>query len=165
MPRKDGRETINQNGADLEERTQKYLESVGLPFIRSKNNGIDFIISDIIHLDCVSTGTSGSIDDKLPKKCHQYINKYNLKDIFILHPYSPITKGIAACLRDMEHWMRCRIHVLDWEQFEQLVRNEYDYTTRKAYSIARNGVRYTHPNIAVRNEFFDFNNAYSFNNA
>ena len=52
---------VRERGVELEERVEKYLQSMGLTYKRFKNNGIDFIIGGFIHLDCIAQGVSGSI--------------------------------------------------------------------------------------------------------
>jgi len=47
------------------------------------------------------------IGDKLPHKCWKYIKQYNLKDIYILHPYSPIHRQVGEHLEDLVKTIQC----------------------------------------------------------
>jgi hypothetical protein len=133
-------DAVYENGEALEDRVSAFLDSMHIPYKRSPkgpNAGIDFIIDGNIYLDCVAQQQSGSIGDKLPTKIWKYVKKYSLKDIYILHPYSPITKHVADHLYFLEEHLNCRVHLLGWNDFTTLVndgglvkRNAYNFTTK-----------------------------------
>ena len=106
-----------------------------------KNKDIDFIIDGSIYLDCVATSQSGSIDDKIPTKCFKYIKKYDLfgKEIYILHPYSPIEKHVAERLEYLENAMGTIIHLSDWNDFIYICSGG-KFEKRKPYNIVKNGI-------------------------
>jgi hypothetical protein len=148
---------VRERGVELEERVEKYLQSMGLTYKRFKNNGIDFIIGGFIHMDCIAQGVSGSIGDKLPHKCWKYIKKYNLKDIYILHPYSPIKREVGDHLEEIESTHDCNIHILDWKDFTYLM-NGGTFEKRKPYVYSRDGrgVSNQAPTNAKLTQFFNF---------
>jgi hypothetical protein len=148
---------VRENGDNLEQRVSDYLNAMKIPNEWNPSKGIDFIINGHIHLDCVAQSKSGSIGDKLPTKCFKYIKRYNLNDIYILHPYSPITKTVAAHLELLENVMDSNIHILDWADFTYLM-NGGKFETRKAYNHVRDNVSVKNNptnNIAM-NKFFKF---------
>jgi hypothetical protein len=149
---------VHKRGKDLEERVETFLLSMHIPFQRNKNNGIDFVINGHMHLDCVAQGQSGSIGDKLPHKAFKYIKKYNLKDIYILHPNSPIIKTVGEHLIFLEESLNAKIHILDWADFTYLM-NGGKLDTRKPYNYVTNSARVknTPPNNITLNKFFQFN--------
>ena len=132
--------TVHTRGRELEERVEKYLNTQRIRFQRNVSNGIDFIIDGHIHLDCVAQGQSGSIGDKLPHKAFKYIQKYKLKDIYILHPYSPITKTVGDHLIFLEQQFDTKIHILDWKDFTYLM-DGGNFTNRKPYTHVRNSAQ------------------------
>ena len=154
-------DAVRKRGIALEDRTEDYLRSMHIQYKRQKQNGIDFIIEGNVYLDCVAQGTSGSISDKLPTKCFKYIRKYSLKEIYILHPYSPITKDVAAHLEHLENTLNCIIHIIDWADFTYLM-NGGRFEKRKPYNHVKNSVRVGMKNAVVKNitlnKFYDFNN-------
>jgi hypothetical protein len=149
---------VHIRGNGLEERVEKYLLSMYIPFQRNKNNGIDFIINGYIYLDCVAQGQSGSIGDKLPHKAFKYIQKYGLKDIYILHPYSPITKSVGEHLIFLEEQFNTKIHILDWADFTYLM-NGGIFDSRKPYNYVTNSakIKNTPANNITLHKFFEFN--------
>jgi hypothetical protein len=148
---------VHIRGNGLEERVESYLLSMHIPFQRNKNNGIDFIINGYTHLDCVAQGQSGSIGDKLPHKAFKYLRKYNLKDIYILHPYSPITKTVGDHLIFLEEQFNANIHILDWADFVYLM-NGGTFDIRKPYNYVSDSARVknTPPNNITLNRFFEY---------
>lgn len=150
-------EQVHRRGVELEDRVQKYLESQGVIFKRYKKNGIDFIINGSFHMDCIAQGIGGSIGDKLPHKCWKYIRKYGLKDIYILHPYSPIKREVGEHLEEQELLYKCNIHILDWKDFTYLMEGG-TFENRKPYNYARNGrgVSNSSPTNANLFKFFSF---------
>jgi len=150
-------DAVHERGAALEQRTEDYLKSMGLVYKRSKNNGIDFIINGTLHMDCIAQGVSGSIGDKLPHKCWKYIRKYNLNDIYILHPYSPIKREVGEHLEELEIQYKCNIHIIDWNDFTYLM-NGGSFQKRKAYVYSRDGrgVSNMAPTNLKINQFFKF---------
>jgi len=148
---------VHRNGKNLEIRTKQYLESMGIAYKHGKNNGIDFIINGLIHMDCIAQSISGSIGDKLPTKCFKYIRKYNLQDgdIYILHPYSPIERHVGEHCELLENHFNCNIHILDWNDFTYLM-NGGKFTTRKPYSYSKSGklVMNNAPTNMLLNRFF-----------
>jgi hypothetical protein len=151
--------TVQKNGRDLEKRAEQYLLSNNIKFQPGGNRNIDFIIDGEIHMDCVATSQSGSIDDKIPTKCFKYIKKYNLfgKEIYILHPYSPIEPHIAEHLEHLENTMDTQIHLLDWNDFLYIC-NGGRFEIRKPYNIvvAGKGIKNHKPSITKINKFFKF---------
>lgn len=149
-------EKVHERGMALEERVEKYLVSMGIVYKRF-SSGIDFIINGGFHMDCIAQGVSGSIGDKLPHKCWKYIKKYNLKDIYILQPYSPIHRSVGEHLEDMEQHLNCQIHILDWNDFTYLM-NGGKFEKRKPYVYSKDsrGVSNHAPTNAKLNEFFTF---------
>jgi hypothetical protein len=148
---------VHIRGKELEERAESYLLSMHIPFRRNKNNGIDFVINGYMHLDCVAQGQSGSIGDKLPHKAFKYIQKYNLKDIYILHPNSPITKTVGEHLVFLEKQFNTKIHILDWNDFTYLM-NGGKFDTRKPYAYVKDSTKAKNTpanNISI-NKFFKF---------
>ena len=150
-------EQVHQRGVGLEDRVQKYLESQGIVFKRYKRDGIDFIINGFFHIDCVATGETGSIDEKIPHKCRKYIKKYGLKDIYILHPYSPIKRDVGEHLEEQEILYKCNIHILDWKDFTYLMEGG-TFDKRKPYNYSRDGrgVSNSAPTNANLLKFFSF---------
>jgi hypothetical protein len=148
---------VYKRGNDLEVRVENYLSSQGITYKRSRNNGIDFIINGGMHLDCVAQGVSGTIGDKLPHKCWKYIRKYNLKDIYILHPYSPIKRDVGEHLEEIEVRTNSQIHVLDWKDFTYIMEGG-KFEKRKPYTYSRDGRGVSHlaPTNRKLNEFFSF---------
>jgi hypothetical protein len=148
---------VHIRGNGLEERVETFLLSMHIPFQRNKNNGIDFIINGYTYLDCVAQGQSGSIGDKLPHKAFKYLRKYNLKDIYILHPYSPITKTVGDHLIFLEEQFNANIHILDWADFTYLM-NGGTFDIRKPYSYVSDSakVKNTPPNNITLNKFFEY---------
>ena len=146
---------VYNRGNDLEVRVENYLSSQGITYKRSRNNGIDFIINGGMYLDCVAQGVSGTIGDKLPHKCWKYIRKYNLKTIYILHPYSPIKKDVGDHLEYIESSTGAEIHILDWKDFTYLMEGG-KFEKRKPYAYSRNGVSHIAPTNRKLNEFFSF---------
>lgn len=154
--------TVYENGRGLEKRVEQYLISNHITFQPGGNKNIDFIIDGDIYLDCVATSQSGSIDDKIPTKCFKYIKKYGLmgKEIYILHPYSPIEKHVAEHLEYLEDTMGTKIHFLNWPDFVYIC-NGGRFEKRKPYSIVRNGsgIKNHRPAMIKVNKFFDFKNS------
>lgn len=150
---------VHKRGKELEERVETFLLSMHIPFQRNKNNGIDFVINGHIHLDCVAQGQSGSIGDKLPHKTFKYIKKYNLKDIYILHPNSPITKTVGEHLIFLEESLNAKIHIIDWNDFTYLM-NGGRFHNRKPYTYVKDSVKAknTPPNNISLHKFFKFKN-------
>jgi hypothetical protein len=148
---------VHERGNELEERVEKYLQSMAIIYKRFKNNGIDFIINGFIHIDCIAQGVSGSIGDKLPHKCWKYIKKYNLKDIYILHPYSPIKREVGEHLEELENQYNCNIHILDWKDFTYLM-NGGTFNKRNPYVYCRDsrGVSNHAPINPKLTQFFNF---------
>lgn len=148
---------VHERGIELEDRVEKYLQSMHINYNRNRKEGIDFIIGGGLYLDCIAQGVSGSIGDKLPHKCWKYIRKYGLKDIYILHPYSPIHMNVGEHLEEIEKWYRCNIHVLSWNDFTYLM-NGGKFETRKPYTYSRDSARVSNhaPTNAKLNEFFKF---------
>ena len=149
--------TVYKNGMGLEIRVEQFLLSNYIVFKRNKTKGIDFIIDGKIHLDCVATSQSGSIDDKIPTKCFKYLNLYNISELYILHPYSPIEKNVAKHLEYLETTMKVTIHILDWNDFVYIA-NGGKFDVRKPYPIVRNnfGAR-SHKTASNKiNQFFKF---------
>jgi hypothetical protein len=149
---------VHKRGKDLEERVEKFLLSMHTPFQRNKTKGIDFIINGHVHLDCVAQGQSGSIGDKIPHKAFKYIRKYNLKNIYILHPYSPITKTVGEHLTFLEEQFNAKIHILDWADFTYLM-NGGTLDIRKPYNYVSDSakIKNTPPNNISLHKFFNFN--------
>ena len=132
-------DAVFENGQALEERASNYLSSMGIRYKQSPkgpNAGIDFIIDGQIYMDCVAQKESGSIGDKLPTKIFKYVKKYKLKEIYILHPYSPITKTVAEFLEFLEIHLNVTIHILDWNDFIY-VANGGRFTVRKPYHFTK----------------------------
>ena len=147
---------IRIRGKGLEDKAEAFLKMHYSQYKRNTHNGIDFIINGDIHLDCVAQGVSGSIGDKLPHKVWKYIKKYNLKDIYILHPYSPITTTVANHLMDLEKWMSANIHVIEWTDFEYLVKGG-KFTIRKPYNHVKDSrsVKNNPTSTVTVNTFFN----------
>jgi hypothetical protein len=150
--------SVHENGKKLEKRVEDFLNASHIQYIGGKNNGIDFIINGDIHLDCVAQGISGSIGDKVPTKCFKYIKKYGLKDIYILHPYSPITQVVAEHLEFLEKGMDCNIHIIDWNDFMYLMGGS-KFEKRKAYNFVKNSAQITNSkaNVLTIKKYFEFN--------
>jgi hypothetical protein len=130
-------DAVFENGEALEDRVCSYLNSMYFPYKRSPKGphaGIDFIIDGKIYMDCVAQKESGSIGDKLPTKIWKYVRKYSLKEIYILHPYSPITKHVSEFLEFLEISLDCKIHILDWDGFVELIKNG-ELEKRKTYNF------------------------------
>ena len=148
---------VHERGKALEERVEKFLTAERLPFKRFKNNGIDFIVNGGFHMDCVAQGVSGTIGDKLPHKCWKYIKQYNLKDIYILHPYSPIHRQVGEHLEDLEKQFNAQIHILSWADFTYLMQGGR-FEKRKPYAYSRDsrGVSHLAPTNYKMEQFFSF---------
>tara|TARA_Y100000004_G_C8822972_1_gene372793 strand:- start:50 stop:556 length:507 start_codon:yes stop_codon:yes gene_type:complete len=153
-----GVHNANKRGKKLELEVEKYLIEKGISYKYTPNNGIDFIIylgDETIHMDCVSTGTTGSVDEKLPTKVDKYVRKYNLREgnMYLLHPYSGLHQTILDGIDSMErlHDMSC--HVLDWADFYNLMENKFT-PSKKVYS--NNGSRWVRPSDEAINRFFEF---------
>jgi len=151
--------TVYGNGRELEKRAEQHLLSSCIKFKSGGNRNIDFIIDGEIHLDCVATSQSGSIDEKIPTKCFKYIKKYNLfgKEIYILHPYSPIEKNVAEHLEHLENTMDTTIHLLDWNDFLYIC-NGGRFDVRKPYNIVKtgSGIKNHKASTIKINKFFSF---------
>jgi len=149
--------TVHKNGKGLEDRAEKQLLANCIQFKRNTHSGIDFIIDGNIHMDCVSTSQSGSIDDKIPTKCFKYLKKYSLNELYILHPYSPIEKNVAEHLEHLESTMNVKIHILDWNDFVY-ISNGGVIDVRKPYPIVKNnfGARSHKTATNKINQFFKF---------
>ena len=150
-------ENVHKRGKELEDRVEQYLSSQHIPFKRNSNRGIDFIINGHIHLDCVAQGQSGSIGDKLPHKAFKYVNRYNLTDIYILHPNSPITETVGKHLLHLEKYLNTKIHILDWKDFTYLMEGGR-FDIRKPYSHVKDSanIKNTPTNTGLLNKFFKF---------
>lgn len=148
---------VHIRGKELEDRTEKYLSSQHIPFKRNKHSGIDFIINGYLHMDCVAQGQSGSIGDKLPHKVYKYVKKYKLKDIYILHPNSPITETVGEHLIHLENSLNTKIHILDWKDFTYLM-DGGKFDTRKPYRYVKDGasIKNTPSNNPLINKFYEF---------
>jgi sulfur relay (sulfurtransferase) DsrF/TusC family protein len=129
--------TVYKNGRGLEDKVQEELLLKAVQFKRNKHSGIDFIIDGTIHMDCVATSQSGSIDDKIPTKCFKYLRRYNVNELYILHPYAPIEKNVAEHLEFLEKSMSVKIHILDWNDFIY-ISNGSRFDVRKPYPVVRN---------------------------
>ena len=151
--------TVHKNGKGLEDRAQQQLLASRIQHKRNTHSGIDFIIDGEIYMDCVATNQSGSIDDKIPTKCFKYIKKYSLKELYILHPYSPIEKNVAEHLEHLEKTMDVKIHMLSWDDFTYIC-NGGRIETRKPYVIVRSGKgSRNHKAATIKvNKWFDFKN-------
>jgi hypothetical protein len=151
--------TVHKNGKGLEDRVQQQLLASCIQHRRNTHSGIDFIIDGEIYMDCVSTSQSGSIDDKIPTKCFKYIRKYSLKELYILHPYSPIEKNVAEHLEHLEKTMDVKIHMLSWNDFTYIC-NGGRFEMRKPYTIVRSGkASRNHKTATIKvNKWFDFKN-------
>jgi hypothetical protein len=149
---------VHENGAGLEKRVANHLEANYIPYKSGKNNGIDFIIEGKIHMDCCAQGISGSIVEKIPHKVWKYVKKYGIKDIYLLHPYSPITETVGGHLSDLEKWLECNIHILDWNDFTYLVGGG-SFEKRKPYNFVKNSakIRNARTSPAKLKEFFQYN--------
>ena len=149
--------TVHENGKNLEDRVEKHLLSSYVPFKRNKTKGIDFIIDGDVHIDCVATSQSGSIDDKIPTKCFKYLDKYKLSELYILHPYSPIEPYVAKHLEFLETTMNVKIHILDWADFCYIV-NGGKFETRKPYRTVKTGMGVKNHKVPTKkiNQFFNF---------
>jgi len=128
----------NRRGAELERTVQDYLDEHHIQYQYSRNNGIDFIINlpdwkrGLIHMDCIATGKGGgSIGEKLIHKLMKYIRKYNLKDIFILHPNSFVNKSIQDSIKELENWKKCNIHMMGMDDFYNLIKGTYKLTPQQ----------------------------------
>jgi len=130
---------VHLNGKALEDRAEGFLKAKRIPYVRNKVNGVDFIIDGYLHVDCESQSVSGSIGDKAPHKCFKYIKKYNLTggDFYILRPYCGISTSTAEHFEHLESWFKCKIHVLDFAEFEFVARGN-KITKRLPYRIAFN---------------------------
>ena len=148
---------VHKRGRELEERVEKYLEAEKLPYKRNKNNGIDFIINGGFHMDCIAQGVSGTIGDKLPHKCWKYLKRYGLKDIYILHPYSPIHRHVGEHLEDLEKQFDAQIHIINWEDFTWIMRGG-SFDTRKPYVYSKDSKKVSHlaPTSLKLEKFFEF---------
>lgn len=149
--------TVQQNGKGLEDRAQQQLLASAIQFKRNTHSGVDFIIDGDIHMDCVATSQSGSIDDKMPTKCFKYIRKYSLKEFYLLHPYSPIELNVAEHLEHLEKTMDVKIHILDWNDFVYIC-NGGRFEQRKPYSIigSGKGVKNHKTSTILVNKWFDY---------
>jgi hypothetical protein len=149
--------TVHKNGKSLEDRVERQLLANGIQFKKNTHSGIDFIIDGEIYMDCVSTSQSGSIDDKLPTKCFKYLKKYKIKEIYILHPYSPIEKHVAEHFEFLENAMDVKIHMLDWADFCYIC-NGSKFEQRKPYRITKNGASVKNHKTGTHkiNQFFEF---------
>ena len=149
--------TVQQNGKGLEDRAQQQLLASAIQFKRNTHSGVDFIIDGEIHMDCVATHQSGSIDDKIPTKCFKYIRKYSLKEFYLLHPYSPIERNVAELLEHLENTMDVKIHILDWNDFVYIC-NGGRFQIRKPYNIISSGkgVRNHKTSTILVNKWFDY---------
>ena len=152
---------VHENGEALEIRVSSFLDSMHIPYKRSPKGRyaeIDFIIDGNIYLDCVAQNQSGSIGDKLPTKIWKYVAKYSLKDIYVLHPYSPITKHVADHLYFLEKHLNCNVHILGWDDFTRLV-NDGTLTKRNAYNFTTKSNVSNHITSSnALNRFFEFKN-------
>jgi sulfur relay (sulfurtransferase) DsrF/TusC family protein len=151
--------TVHKNGKGLEDRAQQQLLASRIQHKRNTHSGIDFIIDGEIYMDCVATNQSGSIDDKIPTKCFKYIKKYSIKELYILHPYSPIEKNVAELLEHLEKTMDVKIHMLSWDDFTHIC-NGGRFEIRKPYVIVRSGKgSRNHKAATIKvNKWFDFKN-------
>ena len=149
--------TVQQNGKGLEDRAQQQLLASAIQFKRNTHSGVDFIIDGEIHMDCVATHQSGSIDDKIPTKCFKYIRKYSLKEFYLLHPYSPIERNVAEHLEHLEKTMDAKIHILDWNDFVYICTGGR-FEQRKPYNIigSGKGVRNHKTSTILVNKWFDY---------
>jgi hypothetical protein len=148
---------VHLRGKELEERVEKYLTAERLQYRRNKNNGIDFVINGGFHMDCVAQGVSGTIGDKLPHKCWKYIKRYGLKNIYILHPYSPIHRQVGEHLEFLEKQLGAEIHILNWSDFTYLMQGG-KFEKRKPYVYSRDsrGVSHLAPTNYKMEQFFSF---------
>lgn len=151
--------SVHANGSALELRVQRYLESMGIPHIKGKSNGIDFIINGSVYLECKAQTVNGSICEKLPTCAFKYIEKYDLNggDIYFLHPYSSINIATARHFELLENVLNTKIHVLDWKDFTYLM-NGGVFKERKPYRIGKDGGGNYAPTNFKINEFFKFQN-------
>jgi hypothetical protein len=148
---------VRKRGLELEDRVDSYLKSMHIQYKRNRQNGIDFVIEGHMYMDCVAQGVAGSIGDKLPTKCFKYIKRYSLKQIYILHPYCPISQTVAEHLEHLEKTLDCVIHILDWADFTYLM-NGGKFEKRKAYNPVRDNVSVINSktNTIKLNKFFKF---------
>lgn len=145
---------VNESGYALEQKVCKYLDSMNIPYRYNRTNGIDFIINGNIHMDCKAQKMSGSIGDKLPTNCFNYIRKYNLDEVFILQPYYPILQYVGEHLEHLEETMNVKIHILDWKDFTYLM-NGGTFDNRKPYNYTkRSGIKLNPPSNMNINKFF-----------
>ena len=145
---------VNESGYALEQKVCKYLDSMNIPYRYNRTNGIDFIINGNIHMDCKAQKMSGSIGDKLPTNCFNYIRKYNLDEVFILQPYYPILQYVGEHLEHLEETMNVKIHILDWKDFTYLM-NGRTFDNRKPYNYTkRSGIKLNPPSNMNINKFF-----------
>tara|TARA_Y100000992_G_scaffold283250_1_gene232392 strand:+ start:182 stop:676 length:495 start_codon:yes stop_codon:yes gene_type:complete len=149
----------NRRGSELEDRVCNILDNRKIGYKYTSNNGIDFIIqkSDgtIIYMDCVSTGVTGSIDEKIPTKINKYVEKYGLQGgaIHILHPYSGLNEVVMESIRSMERLHDIEVHILDWYEFEELIDGNYRPTKKQ---ISTNASKFAVPDTNAIRNFFDF---------
>lgn len=153
-----GIHTANKRGKKLEDRVEEYLNDKKIHYTYTPNRGIDFRISTKfgrVYLDCVSTGTAGSIDEKIATKVDKYVRKYELAggSIHILHPYSGLSKEVKESIHSMERLHDCEVHILDWFEFEELLSDNYIPTPKQT---ATNGSNWVTPDSAAMRKFFNF---------
>jgi hypothetical protein len=134
--------TVHKNGRGLEDKVEQELLRNYKQYKRNTHKGIDFIIDGTIHMDCVSTSQSGSIDDKIPTKCFKYLTLYKVTELYILHPYAPIEKSVADHLEFLEKNMGVTIHILNWNDFMYIVGGGR-FETRNPYPMVRNNLATT----------------------
>ena len=149
----------NRRGSELEERVGNTLDNLKIGYKYTPNNGIDYIIQKpdgtIIYMDCVSTGVTGSIDEKIPTKIDKYVKKYGLQGgaIYILHPYSGLNEVVMESIRSMERLHDIEVHILDWYEFEELMDGNFRPTKKQ---ISTNASKFAVPNTNAIRAFFDF---------
>ena len=149
----------NRRGSELENRVCNTLDALKFGYKYTPNNGIDFIIQKpdgtIIYMDCVSTGVTGSIDEKIPTKIDKYVKKYGLQggEIYILHPYSGLNEVVMEGIDTMERTHRIKVYILDWFDFEELLRDDYRPSKKQ---VSTNTSRFAVPDTNAIRTFFDF---------
>jgi len=148
----------NRRGSELEDKVCTYLNKYNIGYKYTPNNGIDFIITTefgIVYMDCVSTGVTGSIDEKIPTKINKYVEKYGLQGgaIHILHPYSGLNEVVMESIRSMERLHDIEVHILDWYEFEELMDGNFRPTKKQ---ISTNASKFAVPNTNAIRAFFDF---------
>ena len=116
----------NKSGAQLEETLELLLKKNDISYKRqtSGKSQIDFIINNSIYADCTNQNSSGTAEEKIPHKVWKYWKKYGYKDVYIIKGKWNVSSKVLEHLMDMEIAWGYTTHIVDIDEFMQVVMNE-----------------------------------------